>query len=102
MRICLALLFAVAVANPVAARQKFVSGLFTATENGAPIELIAWAESTGTGQLRMANNSFLDDAPILPRTYRFLVNPVPMTSSAYSRPPAMSSGTRSIASSGAI
>lgn len=58
---------------PVGASQKFITGLFTATESGAPIELIAWAQTTNAGTFRMENGS-LEDAPILPRTYKFLVN----------------------------
>ena len=57
---------------PVVAEQKFIEGVFTATESGTPIELIAWAESEH-GALKMAHG-FLDDAPVLPRSYRFLVN----------------------------
>ena len=55
------------------ASQKFITGIFTASENGVPIELIAWAETRRTGIFFMANGS-LEDAPILPRTYRMLVN----------------------------
>ena len=57
----------------LSANQKFITGLFTATENGTPIEMIAWAESLRTGVFKMENGS-LDDAPVLPRTYRFLLN----------------------------
>jgi len=64
----------VLLASPVEARQKFITGVFTATENGVPIELIAWAESQRSGVFRMANDHSLEDAPVLPRTYRFLVN----------------------------
>ena len=60
------------VATPLSARQKFIEGVFTATESGAPVELIAWAEPV-RGVLKMSHG-FLEDAPILPRTYRFLVN----------------------------
>jgi hypothetical protein len=60
------------VAGPAGAKQRFVEGVFTATETGAPLELIAWAEPV-SGRLKMAHG-FLEDAPILPRTYRFLVN----------------------------
>ena len=63
---------AVILTGPVAAEQKFVEGVFTATESGTPIELIAWAESAH-GMLKMAQG-FLEDAPVLPRTYRFLAN----------------------------
>lgn len=58
--------------SPAAAEQKFIEGVFTATESGSPIELIAWAEAQ-RGVLKM-RQGFLEDAPILPRTYRFLVN----------------------------
>ena len=53
--------------------QRFITGIFTASESGAPIELIAWAETSRAGVFSMANGS-LEDAPILPRTYRMLVN----------------------------
>lgn len=56
----------------IASEQKFIEGVFTATESGAPIELIAWAESQ-RGVLKMSHG-FIEDAPILPRTFRFLVN----------------------------
>jgi hypothetical protein len=61
------------VAGPCEAEQKYIEGVFTATESGAPIELIAWAEPLRAGMLKMGHG-FLEDAPILPRTYRFLVN----------------------------
>jgi hypothetical protein len=64
---------ALLTASPAAARQKFIEGVFTATESGAPIELIAWAEPYRGGVLKMGHG-FLEDAPVLPRTYRFLVN----------------------------
>lgn len=60
-------------ATPLSARQQFVQGVFTATESGAPIELIAWAEPLSNGSLKVTQG-FLEDAPILPRTFRFLVN----------------------------
>jgi len=61
------------IAGPCEAEQKYIEGVFTATESGAPIELIAWAEPARPGVLKMGHG-FLEDAPILPRTYRFLVN----------------------------
>lgn len=74
MRKLVTLTFLIALAaTPGFARQNFIQGVFTATESGAPIELIAWAEPTSLGSLKITQG-FLDDAPILPRTYRFLVN----------------------------
>jgi hypothetical protein len=73
MRTLLVVSLALSLSAPVAARQKFIDGLFMGTESGNPIELIAWAESQSTGTLRMANSS-LEDAPVLPRTYRALLN----------------------------
>jgi hypothetical protein len=61
------------LSSPVAAEQRFIEGVFTATESGAPLELIAWAEPLRDGVLKMGHG-FLDDAPVLPRTFRFLVN----------------------------
>jgi hypothetical protein len=61
------------IANPRAAEQKYVEGVFTATESGTPLELIAWAAPMGAGMLKM-EQGFLEDAPVLPRTFRFLVN----------------------------
>jgi hypothetical protein len=58
---------------PAATEQRFIEGVFTATEGGTPIELIAWAEPLRAGHLKMGHG-FLEDAPVLPRTYRFLVN----------------------------
>jgi hypothetical protein len=59
--------------DPASAGQRFIEGVFTATESGTPLELIAWAEPLRAGTLRMGHG-FLEDAPILPRTFRFLVN----------------------------
>jgi len=59
--------------TPAAGRQRFIEGVFTGTESGTPIELIAWAEPLRAGHLKMGHG-FLEDAPVLPRTYRFLVN----------------------------
>jgi hypothetical protein len=74
MRKCLSLAFAIVLlAEPLAASQRFIEGVFTATESGAPVELIAWAEPKQPGVLKIAHG-FIEDAPILPRTYRFLVN----------------------------
>jgi hypothetical protein len=67
------LLTASLASSRIAAEQRFVEGVFTATESGAPIELIAWAEPLRSGVLKMGHG-FLEDAPILPRTFRFLVN----------------------------
>jgi len=51
--------------------QQFLEGLWLGTESGAVIELIAWAETNGFRPWRMANGS-LEDAPVIPRTYRIL------------------------------
>ena len=72
-RAAFGLVIAAVMAVPLPASQKFVTGLFTATEDGTPVELIAWATSMRSGVLRMENGS-LEDAPVLPRTYRFLMN----------------------------
>jgi hypothetical protein len=56
------------------AKQRFVEGVFTATESGKPLELIAWAEPLGNSGILRMGHGFLEDAPILPRTFRFLVN----------------------------
>ena len=55
------------------AEQKFIEGIFMETEDGTPVEMIAWAESRRSGVLTMERGS-LEDAPIVPRTYRFLMN----------------------------
>jgi hypothetical protein len=54
-----------------AGEQTFIEGLWLGTESGAVIELIAWAETQRFGAWRMANGS-LEDAPVIPRTYRIL------------------------------
>jgi len=51
--------------------QQFLEGLWLGTESGDVIELIAWAESQRYRPWRMANGS-LEDAPVIPRTYRIL------------------------------
>ena len=51
--------------------QKFIEGLWLGTESGDVIELIAWAEPQPYRPWKMANGS-LEDAPVLPRTYRIL------------------------------
>lgn len=56
---------------PTARAQKFIEGLWLGTESGDVIELIAWAEPQGFRPWKMANGS-LEDAPVLPRTYRIL------------------------------
>jgi len=74
MRKLMSLTLAMALlATPLSARQQFIEGVFTATDSGDPLEMIAWAEPLRGGMLKMAHG-FLEDAPILPRTYRFLVN----------------------------
>jgi hypothetical protein len=57
-----ALCLAMAAASP-AAGQKYIDGVFVATRRG-PVELIAHAELTSRGQLRMQQGS-LDDAPVV-------------------------------------
>lgn len=67
------LLATVSIATtPLSAKQQFIEGVFTATESGDPLELIAWAESVRS--VLKIGHGFLEDAPVLPRTYRFLVN----------------------------
>ena len=51
--------------------QGFIEGLWLGTESGDVIELIAWAEPQRYRPWKMANGS-LEDAPVLPRTYRIL------------------------------
>jgi hypothetical protein len=51
--------------------QKFIEGLWLGTESGDVVELIAWAEAQRFRPWKMANGS-LEDAPVLPRTYRIL------------------------------
>lgn len=51
--------------------QRFLEGLWLGTESGEVIELIAWAETQSHRPWRMANGS-LEDAPVIPRTYRIL------------------------------
>ena len=59
-------------ASPLRAReQQFIEGLWLGVEDGGVIELIAWAETVRYGAWRMANGS-LEDAPVIPRTYRIL------------------------------
>jgi hypothetical protein len=58
-------------ATPSARAQKFIEGLWLGTESGDVIELIAWAEARRFRPWQMANGS-LEDAPVLPRTYRIL------------------------------
>lgn len=54
-----------------AGHQGFIEGLWLGTESGDVIELIAWAEPQRYRPWKMANGS-LEDAPVLPRTYRIL------------------------------
>ena len=56
---------------PAPRAQQFLEGLWLGTEGGDVIELIAWAEPRRYLPWQMANGS-LDDAPVLPRTYRIL------------------------------
>jgi hypothetical protein len=73
VRTLIVLALVMALSDVLSARQRFIEGVFTATDAGTPIELIAWAETTRAGVFRVHNGS-LEDAPNLPRTYRFLVN----------------------------
>jgi hypothetical protein len=43
---------------------RYIDGIFVAPRKGAPIELIAYAEQTSVGRLRMAEGS-LEDAPLI-------------------------------------
>jgi hypothetical protein len=43
---------------------RYIDGVFVAPRNGAPIELIAYAESLSTGVLRMQRGT-LEDAPLI-------------------------------------
>ena len=56
-----------------ASEQKFLEGLWLGVESGGVIELIAWAEPGRFGIWKMANGS-LEDAPVIPRTYRILAS----------------------------
>jgi hypothetical protein len=68
----LTVLIALGVGASVHAReQKFIEGLWLGVEDGGVIELIAWAEAVRYRPWRMANGS-LEDAPVIPRTYRIL------------------------------
>ena len=49
---------------PEAQVVRYIDGIFVAPREGAPIELIAYAEQTSVGRLRMAGGS-LDDAPLI-------------------------------------
>ncbi len=73
MRFLLLTLVVVAlVAAPLRAReQKFIEGLWLGVESGEVIELIAWAETARHLPWKMANGS-LEDAPVIPRSYRIL------------------------------
>lgn len=43
---------------------RYIDGIFVAPRTGAPVELIAYAEQTSVGRLRMAEGT-LDDAPLI-------------------------------------
>lgn len=43
---------------------RYIDGIFVAPRTGAPIELIAYAEQTSVGRLRMVEGT-LDDAPLV-------------------------------------
>ncbi len=49
---------------PEAQVVRYIDGIFVAPRSGAPIELIAYAEQTSGGRLRMAEGT-LDDAPLI-------------------------------------
>lgn len=59
-------------ASPVATQTGYVHGVFVGTPAG-PIELIAWAELTSSGQLRMASAT-LEDVPTIADAQRVLCN----------------------------
>jgi hypothetical protein len=79
---------------PAPRAQQFLEGLWLGTEGGDVIELIAWAEPRRYLPWQMANGS-LDDAPVLPRTYRILnsmpawrvISVVAATTDAFARDP---------------
>ena len=52
---------------------RYIDGVFVTPKDGAPIELIAYAESLSTGILRMQDGT-LDDAPLLHELGRVLVS----------------------------
>jgi hypothetical protein len=56
----------VVLAGLTAAAQvvRYIDGIFVAPRSGAPIELIAYAEQTSVGRLRMAEGT-LEDAPLI-------------------------------------
>jgi hypothetical protein len=72
-RACALLVAAISLSGSTlqAGYQGFIEGLWLGTESGDVIELIAWAESRRFRPWQMANGS-LEDAPVLPRTYRIL------------------------------
>jgi hypothetical protein len=59
-----ALLVVLAGFAPEAQVVRYVDGIFVAPRTGAPVELIAYAEQTSVGRLRMAEGT-LDDAPLI-------------------------------------
>jgi hypothetical protein len=74
MRVLLltASLVAVGVAAIPAQTVRYVDGLFIHTgPDGGPIELIAWAEATSRGQLRMSRGT-LEDAPAVDTIARIM------------------------------
>jgi hypothetical protein len=59
-----AVLGALAGIAPHAQVVRYIDGIFVAPRKGAPIELIAYAEQTSVGRLRMAQGT-LEDAPLI-------------------------------------
>jgi hypothetical protein len=71
-RFLLTMVVAMTILAPLRAReQQFLEGLWLGVESGGVIELIAWAETVRHLPWKMANGS-LEDAPVIPRTYRIL------------------------------
>lgn len=69
-RFSIVLLLTVLLPQQIRAQQ-FIEGLWLGVESGGVIELIAWAETVRYRPWHMANGS-LEDAPVIPRTYRIL------------------------------
>lgn len=72
MKAWVVVLTAVASATPGLAQSGSVNGVFVHTAHG-PVELIAYADRTGIGQLRMSFGSF-EDVPAIEAPARLLCN----------------------------
>lgn len=59
-----AVFVALAGIDPHAQVGRYIDGIFVAPRKGAPIELIAYAEQTSVGRLRMTQGT-LEDAPLI-------------------------------------